>query len=151
MEPRITVRTLGVTDLERSLAFYRDGLGFATEGLVVQIGSPVHGPHGEGAIFRDLVSRVGDPPTSWPSTSMNASRARRIASERSNGTSRGGATRSAIGASWVVGASPTSAAHPTANRPIAGANALILSRILKSFPVRTRVSTRVSSPSYERQ
>ncbi len=34
MEPRITVLTLGVTDLERSLAFYRDGLGLATEGIV---------------------------------------------------------------------------------------------------------------------
>ena len=27
MEPRITLITLGVTDLERSIAFYRDGLG----------------------------------------------------------------------------------------------------------------------------
>jgi uncharacterized protein len=34
MEPRITVLTLGVTDLERSLRFYRDGLGLATEGIV---------------------------------------------------------------------------------------------------------------------
>jgi len=34
MEPRITAITLGVDDLERSLAFYRDGLGFATDGIV---------------------------------------------------------------------------------------------------------------------
>jgi hypothetical protein len=34
MKPRITVITLGVDDLERSLAFYRDGLGFPTEGIV---------------------------------------------------------------------------------------------------------------------
>jgi len=34
MKPRITVLTLGVTDLERSLAFYRDGLGLTTEGIV---------------------------------------------------------------------------------------------------------------------
>jgi uncharacterized protein len=34
MEPRITVLTLGVADLERSLRFYRDGLGLATEGIV---------------------------------------------------------------------------------------------------------------------
>jgi len=34
MKPRITVITLGVDDLERSLAFYRDGLGFASEGIV---------------------------------------------------------------------------------------------------------------------
>ena len=34
MKPRITVITLGVDDLERSLGFYRDGLGLATEGVV---------------------------------------------------------------------------------------------------------------------
>ncbi|TYP69813.1 VOC family protein [Paenibacillus methanolicus] len=36
MKPRITVITLGVDDLERSLAFYREGLGFATEGIIGQ-------------------------------------------------------------------------------------------------------------------
>ena len=34
MKPRITVITLGVDDLEASLRFYREGLGFATEGIV---------------------------------------------------------------------------------------------------------------------
>jgi catechol 2,3-dioxygenase-like lactoylglutathione lyase family enzyme len=34
MRPRITVITLGVDDLEKSLAFYRDGLGLPTEGVV---------------------------------------------------------------------------------------------------------------------
>jgi uncharacterized protein len=34
MKPRITVITLGVDDLDRALRFYRDGLGFATEGIV---------------------------------------------------------------------------------------------------------------------
>jgi hypothetical protein len=34
MEPRINVITLAVEDLERSMAFYRDGLGLATEGLI---------------------------------------------------------------------------------------------------------------------
>lgn len=34
MQPRITVITIGVDDLERSLRFYRDGLGFKTEGIV---------------------------------------------------------------------------------------------------------------------
>lgn len=33
MEPRLTVLTLGVADLERAVAFYRDGLGFPTEGI----------------------------------------------------------------------------------------------------------------------
>lgn len=31
MEPRITIITLGVADLPRSLRFYRDGLGFPTQ------------------------------------------------------------------------------------------------------------------------
>jgi uncharacterized protein len=34
MKPRISVLTLGVADLERALAFYRDGLGLPTEGIV---------------------------------------------------------------------------------------------------------------------
>lgn len=34
MKPRITVLTLGVDDLERAVAFYRDGLGFSTDGIV---------------------------------------------------------------------------------------------------------------------
>jgi catechol 2,3-dioxygenase-like lactoylglutathione lyase family enzyme len=34
MKPRISVLTLGVADLEQSLAFYRDGLGLRTDGIV---------------------------------------------------------------------------------------------------------------------
>ena len=34
MKPRITVITVGVDDLERSLKFYRDGLGFPTQGII---------------------------------------------------------------------------------------------------------------------
>jgi len=34
MKPRITIITIAVDDLERSLRFYRDGLGFPTEGIV---------------------------------------------------------------------------------------------------------------------
>lgn len=34
MKPQITVITLGVDDLERALAFYRDGLGFPTKGII---------------------------------------------------------------------------------------------------------------------
>jgi catechol 2,3-dioxygenase-like lactoylglutathione lyase family enzyme len=36
MKPRITLLTLGVDDLERSLRFYRDGLGLPTQGIVGQ-------------------------------------------------------------------------------------------------------------------
>ena len=34
MKPRITLLTITVTDLERACAFYRDGLGFPTKGIV---------------------------------------------------------------------------------------------------------------------
>lgn len=34
MKPRITLLTLGVDDLEASLAFYRDGLGLETQGII---------------------------------------------------------------------------------------------------------------------
>lgn len=36
MKARISVLTLGVGDLERSVAFYRDGLGLPTSGIVGQ-------------------------------------------------------------------------------------------------------------------
>jgi catechol 2,3-dioxygenase-like lactoylglutathione lyase family enzyme len=36
MKPRVTLITLGVDDLERSLQFYRDGLGLASQGIVGQ-------------------------------------------------------------------------------------------------------------------
>jgi catechol 2,3-dioxygenase-like lactoylglutathione lyase family enzyme len=34
MKPRITLLTVGVSNLQRSLAFYRDGLGLPTQGIV---------------------------------------------------------------------------------------------------------------------
>lgn len=52
MKPRITVITLGVDDLERSLEFYRDGLGLPTEGIVGQ-----EFEHGA-VVFFDLQSGV---------------------------------------------------------------------------------------------
>ena len=52
LAPRVHVITLGVADLERSLAFYRDGLGFPSEGI---IGTEHHGddvnPAGAAARF----------------------------------------------------------------------------------------------------
>jgi uncharacterized protein len=36
MKPRITLITLTVDDLDRAVAFYRDGLGLATPGIVGQ-------------------------------------------------------------------------------------------------------------------
>jgi uncharacterized protein len=34
MKPRITLITLGVDDLERSMRFYRDGMGWSTQGII---------------------------------------------------------------------------------------------------------------------
>ena len=34
MRPRVTLLTLGVDDLERAMRFYRDGLGWPTDGIV---------------------------------------------------------------------------------------------------------------------
>ena len=34
MKPRVTLLTLGVDDLERAVRFYRDGLGWHTEGII---------------------------------------------------------------------------------------------------------------------
>lgn len=34
MQPRISVLTIGVDDLETAMRFYRDGLGLETEGIV---------------------------------------------------------------------------------------------------------------------
>jgi catechol 2,3-dioxygenase-like lactoylglutathione lyase family enzyme len=52
MKPRIHVITLAVADLDRALAFYRDGLGFRTDGL---IGTEFRGdqttPDGTTAVF----------------------------------------------------------------------------------------------------
>ncbi|VBB44560.1 hypothetical protein TRIP_B330664 [uncultured Desulfatiglans sp.] len=49
MKPRITVITIGVDDLGTSLRFYRDGLGFATEGIIgkeFEYGAVVFGKNG---------------------------------------------------------------------------------------------------------
>jgi uncharacterized glyoxalase superfamily protein PhnB len=46
MEPRFTVLTLGVDDLERSFKFYRDGLGFPSQGITGK-----EYEHGEVAFF----------------------------------------------------------------------------------------------------
>ncbi len=52
MEPRIDVITLAVSDLERSLEFYRDGLGLESAGLVgtEYVGDDVT-PAGAAAMF----------------------------------------------------------------------------------------------------
>jgi uncharacterized protein len=62
MKPRITLITLGVDDLDRSLRFYRDGLGLKTEGIV-----GAQFDHGA-VVFFDLQS--GLKLALWPRTSI---------------------------------------------------------------------------------
>ena len=53
MKPRIHLIKLAVEDLERSLAFYRDGLGLETEGLVgTEFQGDETNPNGTIALFR---------------------------------------------------------------------------------------------------
>jgi uncharacterized protein len=52
MKPRIHVVTLAVADLDRALTFYRDGLGFPTEGLIgTEFRGDEHTPDGTTAVF----------------------------------------------------------------------------------------------------
>jgi catechol 2,3-dioxygenase-like lactoylglutathione lyase family enzyme len=62
MKPRITVITLGVDNLERAFAFYRDGLGLPTRGIV-----GMEFEHGAVAFF-DL--QHGLKLAIWPRTSL---------------------------------------------------------------------------------
>jgi catechol 2,3-dioxygenase-like lactoylglutathione lyase family enzyme len=64
MQPRITLLTLGVDDLERALAFYRDGLGFPTRGIVGQ-----EYEHGA-VVFFELQAGLGL--ALWPRASLAA-------------------------------------------------------------------------------
>jgi catechol 2,3-dioxygenase-like lactoylglutathione lyase family enzyme len=63
MKPRITVITVGVDDLEKSLRFYRDGLGLTTQGI---IGTEFE--HGAVAFF-DL--QAGLKLAIWPRQSLS--------------------------------------------------------------------------------
>ena len=52
MEPRIDVITLGVNDLERALAFYREGLGFDSPGIIgTEFAGDETTPAGAAAMF----------------------------------------------------------------------------------------------------
>lgn len=62
VEPRITVITIGVRDLERSLTFYRDGLGLKTPGVIGE-----QFEHGA-VVFIDM--QPGLKLALWPQTSI---------------------------------------------------------------------------------
>ncbi len=62
MKPRISVITIGVDDLERSLRFYRDGLGLKTDGIVGE-----EFEHGSVAFFK---LQHGATLAIWPKKSL---------------------------------------------------------------------------------
>src|SRR5262245_49221551 len=62
MQPHFKILTLAVDDLDRSLAFYRDGMGLPTEGIIGQ-----EFEHGAVAFF-DLAN--GMKLAVWPSASL---------------------------------------------------------------------------------
>jgi uncharacterized protein len=62
MKPRITIITLGVDDLDKSLTFYRDGLGLPTQGIIGQ-----EFEHGA-VVFFELQNGVKL--ALWPRTSL---------------------------------------------------------------------------------
>ena len=72
MKPRITLLTLGVDDLERAVRFYRDGLGFTTDGIV---GTEFE--YGAVAFFK---LQAGLKLALWPRTSMARDTALPVAS-----------------------------------------------------------------------
>ena len=52
MQPRVNVITLGVENLERSLAFYRDGLGLQSAGIIgTEFAGAERTPGGAAAMF----------------------------------------------------------------------------------------------------
>lgn len=63
MKPRISVITIGVENLERSLQFYRDGLGLPTQGI---IGTEFE--HGAVAFFE---LQAGLKLAIWPTASIS--------------------------------------------------------------------------------
>ena len=63
MKSKISVITLGVTDLEKAVAFYRDGLGLETEGIVGK-----EFEHGAVAFFQ---LQSGLRLALWPRTSIS--------------------------------------------------------------------------------
>lgn len=64
MKPRLSVLTLGVSDIEKAVRFYRDGLGLSTEGIIGQ-----EHEHGSVAFF-DL--QAGVKLALWPLKSIAA-------------------------------------------------------------------------------
>jgi catechol 2,3-dioxygenase-like lactoylglutathione lyase family enzyme len=71
MESRIHVITLAVADLERALAFYREGLGLASAGVIAtEFGGDDENPAGDIALFHldgSLILALY-PRTEWPKT-----------------------------------------------------------------------------------
>jgi len=64
MNPHISLLTLAVDDLPRSVAFYRDGLGFSTKGII--------GTEFENGAVAFFTLQSGLKLALWPRTSLSA-------------------------------------------------------------------------------
>ena len=111
MQPRLTVLTLGVDDLDRAVRFYRDGLGWPTRGLVGEPGSA-----GRVAFF-DL--QPGLKLALWPRTSLAGDAGLPPAAAAPAGMSLGHnvdsreAVEAAMARAVAAGATLVKAAQPT--------------------------------------
>jgi catechol 2,3-dioxygenase-like lactoylglutathione lyase family enzyme len=86
MKAKLKVLTLAVDDLDRSLRFYRDGLGLPTQGVIGQ-----EFEHGSVAFFEldhGLILAV------WPSTSLEKDVGIKVTRERKGAVSIGHVVRS---------------------------------------------------------
>ena len=76
MEPRISLITLGVSDLERSLRFYRDGLGFPTtwsidKGVIFfKTGGAVLALYPYESLARDVADAFVGPRSNFPGITL---------------------------------------------------------------------------------
>jgi catechol 2,3-dioxygenase-like lactoylglutathione lyase family enzyme len=92
MRPRIHVITLAVSDLDRALAFYRDGLGLPSPGVVgTEFTGDATTPAGAAAMFQlqSALHLVAGGTTSPPGRA-SATSAPRPCSSRSSASSKAG-------------------------------------------------------------
>ncbi|MEY4751798.1 MAG: hypothetical protein RIQ60_4012 [Pseudomonadota bacterium] len=115
MTPHISFITLGVDDLERAVAFYRDGLGLPTPGIIGR-----EFEHGAVAFFK---LNDGLRLALWPRSSLAAEIARSVASAPAPGAAQGfalahnvespAAVDALLGQALAAGATLIKSAAPT--------------------------------------
>ncbi len=148
MKPRIHVITLAVADLDRALAFYRDGLGFRTEGL---IGTEFKGdqttPDGTTAVFHlDGGLMLSIYPRSELAKDAVVPRSRRSPASSASGTRWPTGPRSMKSSHWPRQPGQPSPSHLTTGR---GASTRDTSKIPTVTCGRSSGTPRSTSPCPE--